>query len=286
MSAKSSPTLVESQLGSHWHSSFYAFVALRDPDAVAARLRELTTALGGSILVAREGINGVVAGTTAAVDAFERALQSDPAFDRCFASMLFKRSACVTVPFGRMKVHRKKEIVAFGVDGVSAASAGGDASHNLSPQAWRELIVRDDVVVIDNRNSFEYRLGRFRSAIDPQVPHFRDFPKYVEQHAPEWKAAGKRVAMYCTGGIRCEKSGAWMASLGLDVYQLEGGILNYFQSMLDAEQDWEGECFVFDNRIALDTKLRETATTLEQVYEGEPDGEWRIARARRLDAAG
>lgn len=268
------------------HSAFYAFVALHDPEAVAARLRELTTALGGSILVAEEGINGVVAGPVSSVAAFEQALRSDAAFGGCFASMLFKRSACQTPPFARMKVHRKKEIVAFGVDGVSAASAGGDASHNLSPQAWRELIVRDDVVVIDNRNSFEYRLGRFRSAIDPQVPHFRDFPKYVEQHAPEWKAAGKRVAMYCTGGIRCEKSGAWMASLGLDVYQLEGGILNYFQSMPDAEQDWEGECFVFDNRIALDTKLRETATTLEQVYEGEPDGEWRIARARRLDAAG
>jgi UPF0176 protein len=269
----------------HWHSAFYAFVALRDPEAVATRLRELTTALGGSVLVAEEGINGVVAGTAAAVDEFEHALRTDDAFKGSFAPMLFKRSACQTVPFGRMKVHRKKEIVAFGVDGVSANGSGDDASRNLSPEAWRELIARDDVVVIDNRNSFEYRLGRFRRAIDPKVPHFRDFPKYVEQHAPEWKAAGKRVAMYCTGGIRCEKSGAWMASLGLEVYQLEGGILNYFQAMADAERDWEGECFVFDNRIALDTRLRETATTLEQVYDGEPDGEWRIARARRLDAA-
>ena len=91
--------------------------------------------------------------------------------------------------------------------------------------------------------------------------------------------------MYCTGGIRCEKTSAWMQDFGVDVYQLDGGILNYFQSMPDAEKDWEGECFVFDNRIALDTKLQETDTTLEDVYEGEPDGEWRIARAKRLDAS-
>jgi len=141
------------------------------------------------------------------------------------------------------------------------------------------------VVVIDNRNSFEYRLGKFKSAIDPQVANFRDFPNYVEATAQAWKAQGKRVAMYCTGGIRCEKSSVWMREQGLDVFQLEGGILNYFQSMPDAEKDWDGECFVFDNRIALNTKLQETDTTLEQVYDAEPDGQWRIARARRLDAA-
>lgn len=265
-----------------WHIAFYAFVALADPEAVAARLRELTPTLSGNILVAAEGINGVVAGSAAALDAFERALTQDAAFNGRFAGIVFKRSACKTVPFARMKVHCKKEIVAFGVDGVSAAV---DDATNVSPEAWRELIAQDDVVVIDNRNSFEFRLGKFKSAIDPQVPNFRDFPKYVEANAPQWKAAGKRVAMYCTGGIRCEKSGAWMRSQGLDVFQLEGGILNYFQSMPDAEKDWEGECFVFDNRIALDTKLQETDTTLEQVYEGEPDGQWRIARARRLDAA-
>jgi UPF0176 protein len=92
--------------------------------------------------------------------------------------------------------------------------------------------------------------------------------------------------MYCTGGIRCEKTSAWMHDIGVEVYQLEGGILNYFQTMPDAEKDWQGECFVFDNRIALDTQLQETATTLEQVYDGEPDGEWRLQRARRLDQSG
>ena len=141
------------------------------------------------------------------------------------------------------------------------------------------------MVLLDNRNSFEFRLGRFHNAIDPQVTNFRDFPNYVSAHIDEWKRDGKRVAMYCTGGIRCEKTSAWMQDMDIPVYQLEGGILNYFKAMPDAARDWEGECFVFDNRIALDTKLTETDTTLEDVYNDEPDGEWRLARAKRLDAA-
>jgi UPF0176 protein len=265
-----------------WHIAFYAFATLPDPEAVAARLRELTRGLTGSILVAAEGINGVAAGVAASLDAFEQALLDDAVFAGRFAGMVFKRSECRTMPFARMKVHVKREIVAFGVTGVNAPDT---RDTHVSPQAWRELIARDNVVVLDNRNSFEYRLGKFRSAIDPGVLHFRDFPRYVEQQAPQWKAEGKRIAMYCTGGIRCEKSAAWMQALGLDVYQLEGGVLNYFQSMPDADKDWQGECFVFDNRIALDTKLCETNTTLEQVYDGEPDGQWRLERARRLDAA-
>ncbi len=254
------------------HSAFYRFTPLADAAAVAARLRELTRGLLGSILVAQEGINGTVAGEAPALD--------DPLFAGRFAGMAFKHSACSTVPFGRMKVHCKPEIVAVGVP-LSPVPAGS----SLSPAEWREFIARDDVVVIDNRNSFEYRLGRFRGAIDPQVANFRDFPKFIEAHAPAWAAQGKRVAMYCTGGIRCEKTSGWMQGLGLDVHQLEGGILNYFQSMPDAAGDWQGECFVFDNRIALDTQLRETPTTLEDVYAGEPDGQWRIERARRLQAA-
>ena len=144
-----------------WHIAFYQFVALPDPDAVAVRLRELTHALTGSILVAQEGINGVVAAPALALDAFEHALTHDRALNGYFASTVFKRSACKSAPFFRMKVHRKKEIVAFGADTVSP----GSAASSVSPQAWRELIAQDDVVVIDNRNSFEYRLGKFKSAI-------------------------------------------------------------------------------------------------------------------------
>jgi UPF0176 protein len=148
-----------------------------------------------------------------------------------------------------------------------------------------QLIKDPDVVLLDNRNSFEFRLGHFAGAVDPGVANFRDFPAYVQAHAAQWQAQGQRVAMYCTGGIRCEKTSAWMQGMGLPVYQLDGGILNYFQQMPDAQQDWHGECFVFDNRVALDTRLNETATTLEDVYQATPDGAWRLARARRLAQA-
>lgn len=268
-----------------FHIAFFKFVELPDPDATVAQLRELTQQLTGSILVASEGINGVLAGTAMQLDAFQHALVNDPRMSSRFDGIAFKRSACKTAPFGRIKIHKKSEIVAIGVSGITGINTQGKSGINVSPTEWRKLIAQDDVVVIDNRNSFEYRLGKFKSAVDPQVSHFRDFPKYIKEHVPEWKAAGKRVAMYCTGGIRCEKTSAWMHDLGIEVYQLEGGILNYFLNVPDAEKDWEGECFVFDNRIALDTKLQETGTTLEDVYEGEPDGEWRIARAKRLDAS-
>ena len=266
-----------------YHSAFYKFVALDDVDAIVTRLRALTQHLHGSILVASEGINGMVAGTAAVLDTFEQALLSDSIFTGRFAGMVFKRSTCKTVPFRKMKVHKKAEIVPLGIEGVDATQGGGV---NVSPAQWRELIANDDVVLLDNRNSFEFRLGRFKNAIDPQVANFRDFPNYVKAHAAEWKAEGKRVAMYCTGGIRCEKTSAWMRDLDLPVFQLEGGILNYFRQMPDAEKDWDGECFVFDNRIALDTNLQETETTLEDVYRGEPDGEWRLRRAKQLDNDG
>jgi UPF0176 protein len=268
-----------------FHIAFYRFVELPDPDAVVSRLREHTQCLCGSILVAAEGINGVLAGSAAALDSFQKTLEEDSYFNGKFAGMAFKRSSCKTMPFRRMKVHKKSEIVALGLPGVRGEKtpSSGRVNH-VSPSAWRRLIAEEDVVVLDNRNSFEYRLGRFKSAIDPQVSHFRGFAAYVESNAPAWQAAGKRVAMYCTGGIRCEKTSAWMEDLGLDVYQLEGGILNYLQQMPDADKEWEGECFVFDNRIALDTRLQETDTTAEDVYADEPDGEWRLERARRLDA--
>jgi UPF0176 protein len=265
-----------------FHIAFYQFVPLDAPEQVAARLRAVTVDLKGSILVAREGINGVLAGTEAALRAFEQHMGQDARF----AHMHYKRSRCgPTAPFGRMKVHTRPEIVAVGLPPEAAALPAGGVA--VSPRDWRGLIARDDVVVLDNRNSFEFKLGHFNGAVDPGVSHFRDFPAYVQAHADEWKRDGKRVAMYCTGGIRCDKLGGWMQhGLGLQVYQLDGGVLNYFQAMPDADADWRGECFVFDNRIALDTRLQETATTAEQVYAGEPDGEWRLQRARRLDESG
>ena len=266
------------------HSAFYRFVPLADPSAAADALRALARELTGSIVVAHEGVNGTVAGTPAAVAAFEAALQE--ALDGTLRGMAFKHSACATPPFGRLKVGVKPEIVALGLPGTLPAPDERDASH-LSPAAWRELLARDDVVLLDNRNHFEVRLGRFRGAVDPEVHNFRDFVAWVQAHAGEWRAARRPVAMYCTGGIRCDKTAPWLRDLGLEVYQLDGGILGYFQQLPDADRDWEGECFVFDNRVALDTRLRETATTAEQVFDpAHADEAWRLQRARRLDEAG
>ncbi len=270
------------------HIAFYKFVPIADVDAVATRLREVTQGLHGSILVAAEGINGMLASSAQELNVFENALQTDAAFKDnkgtdAFANIVFKRTECVTKPFARMKVHAKKEIVPLGISGVDAPGRMADIEKtNVSPQAWRELIQQDDVVLLDNRNSFEFRLGHFEGAIDPNVVNFRDFPEYVKAHAEQWKTENKKVAMYCTGGIRCEKSSVWMQDLGLDVYQLEGGILNYFKHIPDADKDWKGECFVFDNRVALDTHLHETDTTVDDVYENEPDGAWRLERALHL----
>ncbi len=284
---------------SHFHIAFYKFVQLAEPALVAARLRELTADALGSILIAHEGINGMLAGTSEQLDAFELAVQANAAQDAVlagqFTGMRFKRTACLSQPFKRMKVHVKREIVPLGIDGVDAPGRMDEIHANdVSPQAWRELIRRPDVVLLDNRNSFEYRLGRFEGAVDPGVVNFRDFPEYVKAHAADWKAQGKTVAMYCTGGIRCEKSSVWMQDMGLKVAQLEGGILNYFNEMPDASADWQGECFVFDNRVALDTKLQETKTSVEDVYSDQDlqdaaqaqDARWRLNRAKRLNEPG
>ena len=270
------------------HSAFYRFTPVADPAATAATLRELARELHGSVLVAPEGLNGAVSGPAAAVEAFEAALQAPSFLEGALAGMAFKRSGCRTEPFGKLKVVVKPELVALG---LPEPTAGGplpppderDASH-LSPQAWRELLARDDVVLLDNRNHFEYRLGHFRGAQDPGVRRFSDFVEYVQARAPAWRAAGQTVAMYCTGGIRCDKTAPWLRSLGLEVRQLDGGILRYFEHMPDAARDWDGECFVFDKRIALDTSLQETGTGAEQVYDpADPEEAWRLERARRLD---
>ena len=264
------------------HDAFYKFIDIADVEGTASTLRKLTAELTGSVLVAAEGINGTLAGSAAALDAFRVALASDPRLEGRFSGIAFKRSPCVSPPFQRMKVHSRSEMLPLGVDGVNAV---GHIGHQVTPQQWRALLDDPNVVVIDNRNHFEVRLGRFRNAVDPMVRNFRDFPAYIEAQLPSWQAEGKQVAMYCTGGIRCEKTSAWLHQRGVPVLQLEGGILNYFTQMPDAERDWDGECFVFDNRIALDTRLRETGTTAEQVYADDPDEAWRLRRARQLAGA-
>ncbi|MFG6414212.1 rhodanese-related sulfurtransferase [Roseateles sp. DC23W] len=259
------------------HSSFYRFTPMADPAGFAEWLRERGAALslGGVVLVAEEGLSAAIAGEADAVHAFETALQLRPGL----AHLHFKHNACERMPFSLLKVSVKREIVAFGVPGVSG---GGATDTHVSPQRWRELLADPDTVVLDNRNTFEFKLGRFRGAIDPGVAHFRDFPDYVEAHRDAWQ--GKTVAMYCTGGIRCEKTAAWMQQRGLKVAQLDGGILNFLEAFPDAATDWEGECYVFDKRIAIDAAGRETGTTAAQVFT-DPADAWRLNRARRLDPA-
>ena len=300
------------------HSAFYRFVPLAEPVAAAEAVRRLAQGLQGSIVLAAEGINGTLAGAPEAVRSFEQAVQQPAVAGGAFAGITFKHSACVTAPFGRLKVSVKPQTVALdlpalasdrplappsadthdnpgahdahgahGTHGAHAAhdlhAASQDASH-LSPLAWRALLARSDRVLLDNRNHFEYRLGHFVGAVDPQVHNFRDFVAYVQAEAPAWRAAGRPVAMYCTGGIRCDKTAPWLRSLGLEVWQLDGGILNYFAQLDDAHREWQGECFVFDKRIALDSHLQETACTADQVFDvRHPDEAWRLQRAVRLD---
>lgn len=272
--------------GAWFHDAFYKFARIADVDAVAGVVRELGASLTGSVLVASEGINATVAGSLEALDAFRVALATDARLAGAFAAIDFKRSPCITPPFQRLKVHSRPEILALGLPADAAeVDAVGHIGRQVSPERWRELLDDPNVVVIDNRNHFEVRLGRFRNAVDPLVRNFRDFPAYIEAQLPLWQAQGKQVAMYCTGGIRCEKTSAWLQQRGVEVLQLEGGILNYFARMPDAELDWAGECFVFDNRIALDTRLRETGTTAAQVYADDPEEAWRLERALRLEAA-
>lgn len=237
----------------YFHIAFYKFTRLQDLPAIQAEIAAWCADLMGSVLLAEEGINGMLAGTAEALDAFQARL-TDPAFCAgAFTGTVFKRTEAASMPFKRMKVRIRPEIVPLGIADVDGADTGID----VPPAVWRELIRRDDVVLIDNRNHFEYEYGHFVGALDPGVDNFRDFSEWIQAHLPTWQAEGKTIAMYCTGGIRCEKTSAWMKqTLNVPVYQLQGGILNYFMALPDAEQDYTGSCFVFDEREALTPDLQ------------------------------
>lgn len=256
------------------HVSFYRFVSVPHPEAVAEALSALceATQVLGYIIVAAEGINGMVAGDPQAIIDFRAGLQDHAINEGGFNGIVFKRTKAERQPFRRLKIKVKPELVPLGVEGFDPTTRLDEiAAADVPPEQWRELIARDDVVLLDNRNHFEYQIGRFIGAVDPEVHEFRSFADYVREQAPTWREDGKTIAMYCTGGIRCEKSSAWMKDLGLKVFQLEGGILNYFQKISDAEKDWDGECFVFDNRVTLDTKLQDCGRTYDDIPGQFPD---------------
>jgi predicted sulfurtransferase/16S rRNA U516 pseudouridylate synthase RsuA-like enzyme len=259
------------------HSAFYQFTHISNPENLVQWLHTIGDGIQGSILVASEGINATVAGSPSNIERFEGLIRQQSMFE----NMQFKNSACTTAPYGLLRIHIKPEIVQMGVERVDSVNHRPNA---VSPQQWAKLIEQDNIVLLDNRNRFEFDLGHFKGAINPNVSHFKDFPNYVEHNLPAWKAAGKTIAMYCTGGIRCDKTSAWLSGQGVDSIVLDGGILNFFAQEVDSPL-FDGECFVFDNRLALNKRLEQTQTTPEQVFANEPDAAWRIARAKKLLAA-
>jgi UPF0176 protein len=207
----------------------------------------------GTLLLADEGINGTVAGTEKSILEFLSFLKNDPLFEGSFKNLGHKESWSDKHPFYRMKVKLKKEIVTLGVPGVSPTKIVGTY---IKPQDWNAIISDPEVILIDTRNDYEYAIGTFKNAINPKTTAFREFPGYVKTHFNPKKH--KKVAMFCTGGIRCEKASSYMISEGFDeVYHLEGGILKYLEEVNPEESLWQGECFVFDQRVAIKHGLEE-----------------------------
>jgi UPF0176 protein len=205
--------------------------------------RMIASEVRGTLLLASEGINGTIAGSRAGVDAVLDYLRSDPRL----AAMEVKESLCDEMPFKRSRVRLKKEIVTLGVEGIDPLDAVGTY---VDPQDWNDLIANPEVTLIDTRNDYEVAIGTFKGARSPDTHSFREFPEFVEQELDPSKH--KKVAMFCTGGIRCEKSTALLKSQGFkEVYHLRGGILKYLEVVPQEESQWEGECFVFDRRVSV-----------------------------------
>lgn len=231
--------------------TFYRFVQVNSPERLQADLQSLLTSLAvrGTIIVAREGINGTVAGSEASIDEVKRWFAQDPRFQ----TMPLKESEADDLPFHRTRVKLKREIVTMGVDGIDPAALTGTY---VKPENWNALVSDPDVLVIDTRNDYEVSIGTFEGAINPETKNFREFPAFARDLASTAKPPS-RVAMFCTGGIRCEKSTAYLKSLGVEnVYHLEGGILRYLETVPEEQSLWRGECFVFDSRVTVDHQLQ------------------------------
>jgi UPF0176 protein len=230
--------------------ALYHFVQLDKHAALQAPLTALMQEQGvkGTLLLAAEGINGTIAGTRAGVDAVIHWLKQDPRL----SALDCKESYDDTIPFHRSKVKLKQEIVTMGVEGIDPKRKVGT---HVEPQAWNQLISQPDVLLIDTRNEYEVEIGTFKGAVNPHTESFREFPAYVKQQLDP--KLHRKIAMFCTGGIRCEKSTAYLKEQGFDeVYHLKGGILNYLEKVPAADSLWQGECFVFDNRVAVNHALQ------------------------------
>ena len=234
-------------------AALYRFARFDDPAALKGPLLALCTAerIKGTLLLATEGINGTIAG---AAEGVARVLQHIRALPGC-ADLDVKVSAAPAMPFGRMKVRLKREIVTLGEPGIDPSASVGTY---IAAQEWNSLITDPEVIVIDTRNAYEVAIGTFPGAINPETRSFREFPAWFRRERERLLGNGNapKVAMFCTGGIRCEKSTAFLKAEGVeDVYHLQGGILRFLETVPPAQSLWQGECFVFDERVALGHEL-------------------------------
>lgn len=230
-------------------AALYKFVTLENFHSLREPMLEVCLEAGtrGTLLLALEGINGTIAGSREAVDQVLSYLRSDPRL----ADLRHKESLDEEMPFYRMKVKVKKEIVTMGVEGVDPNVCVGTY---VKPRDWNDLVNDPEVLLIDTRNDYECDIGSFQGAVDPRTGNFREFPDFVRANYDP--VVHKKVAMFCTGGIRCEKASAFMLNEGFaEVYHLEGGILKYLEEVPAEDSLWQGECFVFDSRVSVDHKL-------------------------------
>lgn len=232
-------------------AALYKFTPFEDPAALKAPLAELACREGvkGTLLLAREGINGTIAGPRNGIDAVLDHIRTLPG---C-AEIEWKESTATEMPFNRLKVRLKREIVTMGQPDVDPTASVGTY---VAPEDWNALIARDDVVTIDTRNDYEVAIGTFDGAIDPETKSFGEFPDWWKRNHNRF--AGKKVAMFCTGGIRCEKATNYLIGQGVeDVFHLKGGILKYLENVPEETSRWKGECFVFDGRVSVGHGLKE-----------------------------
>jgi UPF0176 protein len=238
-------------------AAFYQFAVLPDFRELREPLRTFCAGLGlkGSILLAAEGINGTVAGSDDGIDALVAELRHGALFGGRLDHLELKFSRAAAMPFGRMKVRLKKEIVTLG---DAKADPTRQVGIYVEPTDWNALIASPDTLVIDTRNAFEVAMGTFEGALDPRIASFGQFREFAAQQLDPGKH--RKIAMFCTGGIRCEKASSLLLAQGFgEVYHLKGGILRYLEEVPEAESRWRGECFVFDERVALGHGLHERA---------------------------
>ena len=232
-------------------AALYHFTPFPDPEALQQPLKDVGLAGGvvGTLLLAPEGINGTIAGPRAGID---QALAHIRALPGC-TDLVWKESTAQNKPFTKLKVRLKREIVTMGVEGVDPRAAVGNY---VAPEDWNDLIASEDVAVIDTRNDYEVGIGTFKGAIDPKTRSFGEFPAWWEANKDRFH--NKRIAMFCTGGIRCEKSTNYLLSQGVEeVFHLQGGILKYLEEVPEENSLWDGSCFVFDRRVSVEHGLRE-----------------------------